>query len=184
MPEEDQSQGQVDKLAAQVKQGRNFDEPPLERWNPPLIGDIDIEIRADGSWWHEGRPFERQAIVRLFASILRREEDGHYYLVTPGEKWRLRVEAHPLVITEIDANEQGGETVLVATLNTGKRYPVDAEHPLFLDPERNNVAGIRLPHGLTALCTRAAWYRLAEFAAGEDGAATGVYSGGQHWPLQ
>ncbi|WP_222711507.1 DUF1285 domain-containing protein [Parahaliea aestuarii] len=168
----------MDTLQDQVKAGRNFDEPPLEKWHPPLSGEIDIVIRSDGSWWHEGDPIERPEIVRLFATILRREDDGEYYLVTPGEKWRLQVESHPLLITEID--RVGDE--LVATLNTGKRVVLDREHGLFLDPDCEGVAGIQLNHGLTALCSRAAWYRLVEMAEGE-GDELLVWSGDVSWSL-
>ncbi|MBN7797709.1 DUF1285 domain-containing protein [Parahaliea mediterranea] len=182
MPEPADTPDPLRSLERQVKGRRNFDEPPIHLWNPPLSGDIDIEIRADGSWWHEGDPIRREAIVRLFASILRREDDGEYYLVTPAEKWRLRVEAHPLTIIEIEAGADGEEGVYTATLNTGKRYPIDAEHPLFLDRERDGVAGIRLPHGLSALCTRPAWYRLVEQAEEVDGVPA-IRSSGNTWPL-
>ena len=80
---------------------RNFDSPPLPLWHPPLSGDIAIRIAADGSWYHEGTLIQRKSLVRVFASILRREEDGEYYLVTPGAKWRIEVELHPLIDTDI-----------------------------------------------------------------------------------
>ena len=73
-------------LEDRIGKRRNFDAPPLHLWHPSLSGDIDIRIAADGSWHHEGSPITRATLVRLFASILRREEDGHFYLVTPAEK--------------------------------------------------------------------------------------------------
>ena len=92
---------------------RNFDSPPLHLWHPPLSGDIAIRIAADGSWYHEGTLIQRESLVRVFASILRREEDGEYYLVTPGEKWRIEVELHPLIVTDIASaeKEEGGQPV-------------------------------------------------------------------------
>lgn len=153
--------------------------PPLHLWHPPLSGEIDIEIRADGSWWHEGGEIRRQALVRLFASILRREEDGEYYLVTPVEKWRLRVELCPLLVTDVD--DEDGQLVL--QLNTGRRLRVDAAHPLYLVAEREHAAAVRLEHGLSALFGRAAWYRLVAMAVEQDG-VTGVVSGGRFYPLQ
>ena len=84
------SDGPLDTIAKQARPARNFDEPPLEQWRPALSGDIDIRIASDGSWYHEGEPIRRESIVRVFASILRREEDGEYYLVTPVEKWRIQ----------------------------------------------------------------------------------------------
>ncbi len=178
MPEDRSKVADLSTLEAELRAGRNFEEPPLQHWHPPLSGEIDIQIRADGSWWHEGVRIERESIVRLFAAILRREDDGHYYLVTPGEKWRLQVEAHPLLITAFD--RQGDH--LLATLNTGKQVEIDQEHSLFLDPEREGVAGIRLNHGLTALCSRPAWYQLVDLAV-EEGEDLRVSSGSQSWSL-
>ncbi len=178
MPASNSSNPTLDSLQQQVPGRRNFDQPPLDQWHPPLLGDIDIVIRSDGSWWHEGAPIERPEIVRLFASILRREDDGEYYLVTPGEKWRLQVQAHALLVTEID--RVGDE--LVATLNTGRQVVLGESHEVFLDDDCEGVAGVRLPHGLTALCSRAAWYRLVAMAEGE-GNELRLSSGGQSWHL-
>lgn len=166
----------VEKAASKT---RNFQDPPLQKWDPPLSGDIDIEIDGEGRWFHEGSPIQRDAIVRLFASILRREDDGHYYLVTPGEKWRIRVQRHPLMIT--DCERRHGD--LVVTLNTGREWVVNGEHPLFLEDEVGGIAAVGLPHGLSALCSRAAWLRLVELAE-QRGGETGIASGGEWFPLE
>jgi hypothetical protein len=134
-----------------------------------LSGDIAIRIDREGAWFHEGGEIKRDSLVRLFASILRREEDGEYYLITPHEKWRIEVVRHPLVITDFDTEEVSGRTVLRARLNTGRQIDVSDAHPLYLDPESAGVAAIRLDHGLTALCTRPAWYRLVDMAETESG---------------
>ncbi|MEQ9464046.1 MAG: DUF1285 domain-containing protein [Haliea sp.] len=173
----------LDALASQARKARNFDNPPLERWHPPLSGDIDIRIAADGSWYHEGRVIAREAIVRLFASILRREEDGEYYLVTPGEKWRIQVDLHPLIVTEINTRKDAEHPLLLARLNTGREVPIDREHPLFLEPAVGDVAAMVLPHGLSALLSRAAWYRLVESAEEREGRLQ-VTSAGEWFPLQ
>ena len=151
-------------IESRASKARNYDSPPLELWHPELSGDIDIIIRADGAWYHEGEVIARDSIVRLFASILRREEDGEYYLVTPGEKWRMQVELHPLIVTDISRIETPEGGLLRATLNTGKMVDVDEKHPLFLEPRVSNVAAIKLPHGLSALFSRNAWYRLVDMA--------------------
>ena len=78
-------------IAAQLETSRNYDSPPLHLWHPPLSGDIPIHINAQGDWYHDGSKIAREALVRLFANILRRERDGEYYLVTPTEKWRIEV---------------------------------------------------------------------------------------------
>jgi hypothetical protein len=158
----------IESLEAQVKARRNYESPPLHLWNPELSGDISIKIDRRGNWFHEGAIIERESLVRLFASILRREEDGEYYLVTPAEKWRIEVELHPLQLTDIDVLREGGEQVLQATLNTDKRIEVSEQNPLFLDPLAEGVAVLQLPHGLTALCTRSAWYRLVALAHSVD----------------
>ena len=80
--------GFYDRLHRQVKGGK---APPVSEWSPQLSGDIDIVIDANGNWFHEGSKIQRAALVALFAKILRREHDGEYYLVTPVEKWRIRV---------------------------------------------------------------------------------------------
>jgi hypothetical protein len=161
----------IKSLEEQAKVSRDYDSPPLHLWDPALSGDIPIRIDAQGDWYHEDGLIERQSLVRLFASILRREEDKQYYLVTPGEKWRIEVELHPLMITDVDSFEEAGDKVLDATLNTGKRIRVSEQHPLFLDPAAADVAVLQLSHGLSALCTRAAWYRLVELAEYENGGA-------------
>ncbi len=161
----------LEDIENQLGEGRNYDSPPLHLWHPELSGDIAIEITADGSWYHEGELIRRESLVRLFASILRREDDGEYYLVTPVEKWRLQVELHPLVVTDV-AEEEGK---LVLTLNTGKQVTVGDEYPLFLEDRMDNVAGVSLWHGLTALCSRNAWYRLVELADGDGFVRSGDY---------
>jgi len=167
-----------DPLANIEKQARvrNYDSPPLHLWHPPLSGDIDIRIAADGSWYHEGSPITRAALVRVFASILRREEDGHYYLVTPGEKWRIQVELHPLLVTDATVGE-GPQPRLQVTLNTGREVMVGVQHPLALERSLGDIPFIELEHGLTALFSRAAWYRLADIASLRDDGVPVVCSG-------
>lgn len=153
--------------------------PPLHLWHPPLSGDIDIRIAGDGQWFHEGRPIRREALVRLFASILRREDDGDYYLVTPVEKWRIRVEKHPLLVIAVDPVSAPEGEGLQLTLNTGRQLLVDGAHPLFLDPDCESIAAVSLDNGLSALFNRNAWYQLAGLA--DDSGV--VRRGGLVFPL-
>ena len=163
---------------------RNFDSPPLHLWDPPLSGDIAIRIACDGSWYHDGTPLRRESLVSLFASILRREDDGHYYLVTPVEKWRIAVELHPLIVTDIVPLDttQGQQPLLQASLNTGKTVLISGEHPLFLEPVVGDIPALELAHGLTALLSRAAWYRLADMA-GEKNGVLSISSGDYRFEL-
>jgi len=138
--------------------------PPVERWHPEHCGDIGMEIREDGSWWHDGSPIRRSELVQLFASILRLEEDQQYYLVTPVEKVIVSVALHPLRV--IDAEPLAGHSpeVLILTLNTGGQIPLDQRHTLTPEPRAADAAYVTLDNGLTALFTRAAWYRLVNQA--------------------
>ena len=115
----------------------------------------------------------------MFASILRREEDSQYYLVTPTEKWRIEVALHPLFIIDFDVQVVEGVQYLKATLKTGRVVMVGEEFPLFLDPTVGDIAAMTLAHGLTALCARPAWYRLVGLATTVDGTeviASGTYT--------
>lgn len=133
----------------------------LDDWDPPLCGDIDILIRSDGSWWHEGRRIRRQALTDLFSTILRREGDGGYYLVTPVEKWRVRVETHPLQVVDISADLGTTPAVLRARCATGQQLCIGEAHPLAYSPGEQ-VPHLCCKHGLTASLARPVWYRLAE----------------------
>ena len=156
-------------LADGLGKRRDFDAPPLHLWHPPLSGDIDIRIDREGRWFHEGDPILRESIVRLFAAILRREDDGQYYLVTPAEKWRIQVDAYPLLVTDFDVKP--GSQGLDIVLNTGKRIELLDSQQWFSDPAEQGVAVARLAHGVCAMFSRAAWYRLIELSeAAEDGA--------------
>jgi uncharacterized protein len=166
-------------IEKQLTGKRNYDSPPLHLWQPPLSGDIDIQIDDDGQWFHEGDPITRQSIVTLFSRILRREADGEYYLVTPAEKWRIRVALHPLIVVDADVLGHDSDRVLSLTLNNGSTVDVGPDHPLSTEPRREGVAVVALTHGLTAMFSRACWYRLAELL-GDDMV---VVSQGYRYPL-
>lgn len=157
--------------------------PPVERWNPPRQGGIDIRIAANGDWYHDGVPIRRFAIARLFATILR-VEDGVYFLVTPVEKLRIRVDDAPFVATDMETDGAGrGRRILFAT-NVGDAVLADAEHPIVVEDR----AGAPRPYvavrrGLRALIARSVFYRLADLAReGSDG-EFGVWSSGTRFVL-
>ena len=137
---------------------------PLHLWQPDYCGEIDMAISTDGTWHHEGVPIKRAELWQLFAGILRREDDNEYYLVTPVEKCRVGVALHPLIITDIEPSESSTGVTLTAVLNAGGRFPISSEYPLKLESRAAGAAYIELPHGLSALCSRAAWYRLVDLA--------------------
>ena len=146
---------------------------PLEQWQPDYCGDIDMAISSDGTWYHEGVAIKRAELWQLFAGILRREADGEYYLVTPVEKCRVEVALHPLIITDMQWAESGETPQLVAVLNAGGTFPVGPEYPLKLEEKAGGAAYIELPHGLSALCSRAAWYRLVDLADDDHSIVSG-----------
>lgn len=123
----------LDSIYDQVGTSQQY---PIHQWNPPLSGDIDIVIEADGTWLHEGSGFARKEIVQLFASLLKCEE-GEYYLVTPVEKWRITVIDLPFVVTqlevEINNDNSENESVLKFTTNMGESIVANAEHPVIVD---------------------------------------------------
>jgi uncharacterized protein len=160
--------------------------PPIEKWHPALSGDIDIQIRADGSWWHEGAPFVREKLVRLFASILKREGD-EYFLVTPVEKWRIRVEDAPFVVQLISAEGQGQQQRLNIVTNVGDGFVLGVKHPLCVrqDFQGDDVPYVEVRAGLMAKFSRNAYYQLAEMALldADAGQNLGVWSEGSFFSL-
>ena len=146
---------------------------PLEQWQPDYCGEIDMAISIDGTWYHESVAIKRAELWQLFSGILRREADGEYYLVTPVEKCRVEVALHPLIITDMQWDESGETPQLLAVLNAGGTFPVGPEFPLKLEEKAGGAAYIELPHGLSALCSRAAWYRLVDLADNDHSIVSG-----------
>lgn len=158
-------------------------KPPLEKWHPALSGAIDIRIEHNGDWYHEGGRIERQPLVKLFASILRREADGEYYLVTPVEKWRIEVVDTPLLAVDMEVAGDAAARKVVFRLNTEEQVLLDSRHPLEVethDGEPHPV--IRLERGLSARLTRALFYRLVELAE-RRGNELGIGSAGNWFSL-
>jgi hypothetical protein len=102
----------------------------VERWNPPFCGDLDMEIKADGTWFYMGTPIGRAPLVRLFSTVLRKDEDGKTYLVTPVEKAGIRVADAPFVAVEMDASGEGEKQVLTFRTNVGDVVEAGPEHML------------------------------------------------------
>jgi hypothetical protein len=142
---------------------------PVEKWNPPFCGDLDMEIRRDGSWFYLGTPIGRTALVQLFSTVLRKDEDGRTYLVTPVEKVGIRVEDAPFVAVEIDASMRNGEQVLTFRTNVGDVVEAGPANPLrfAVEAETGGLKPYVLVRGrLEALVNRAVTYELV--ALGEE----------------
>lgn len=158
--------------------------PPVERWNPPFCGDLDIRIAADGSWHYLGSRIGRERLVRLFASVLRRDDDGRFYLVTPVEKVGIAVDDAPFLAVEMHSSGAGWGARLTVRTNVGDVVEAGPEHPLrfAIEPGTGGLKPYILVRGrLEALFTRTLLHQLAErFEEGEaDGRRViGVWSGG------
>lgn len=180
-----------DTLRALMKEGAGRDKlPPVHLWNPDHCGDIGMEIRADGSWWHDGRRIGREKLVRLFSTILRKDEDGKTYLVTPYEKVIVHVEDAPFRAIRVDrAGVPGPEQTLAFTTNLGDVSLAGPQVPLRVetDAETLEPAPYVLVRGrLEAKLTRPTFYELADMAvenSADDGATLGVWSGGQFFVI-
>src|SRR6266508_2330036 len=104
--------------------------PPVHLWNPPFCGDIDMRIAQDGTWYYMNSPIGRKPLVKLFASVMRYDADGKYYLVTPAEKCGIRVDDAPFVAIRMTAEGEGRDQVIVFETNTDDTVAVDDAHPL------------------------------------------------------
>lgn len=172
----------ADSPLADLLAAANQPGAPVEQWDPAHCGTIDIRIDAAGRWFHEGGEIRRPALVNLFARVLRREPDGSYVLVTPGEKMAITVEDAPLVAVEARFDGEGEDATLTLRCATGELVAVDANHPLTL---RDGPAGplpylhVRGPagRGIEARPTRACYLDLAEHADAQGH----VWSGGRRW---
>jgi len=158
--------------------------PPVERWHPSHCGDSEMRIARDGTWYHQGSPIGRAAMVRAFSRILRREPDGGFVLVTPAEKLDIAVEDAPFVAVELKAEGEGREARLAFRLNTGELVVASAEHPLRFEEKADGPHPyLHVRGGLEALVARTVYYELAERAlsGGED--PPGVWSAGAFFPI-
>ena len=158
--------------------------PPVDTWNPTHCGDSEMRIARDGTWFHQGSPIGRPNMVRLFSTVLRREPDGGFVLVTPVEKLDIAVEDAPFVATEMKVEGIGRDARLAFQLNTGDLVTAGPEHPLrFAGTPEAPRPYLHVRGGLDALVARSLYYELADIAlAGPDDPA-GVWSGGAFFPI-
>ena len=166
-------------IAAAASKAAKGGLPPVHLWNPPFCGDLDMEIRADGTWFHEGTPIGRPAMVRLFSTILKREGD-RFFLVTPVEKVGIRVADAPFVAVDADILADA----VAFTTNVGDRVTAGPENPITLRGTADEPRPyVHVRAGLEALIDRKTFYRLAAAATEQDGRA-GIRSQGVFFPLE
>lgn len=169
-------------LAALLKQGKL---PPVHLWNPTHCGDSFMRIARDGTWFHEGSPIGRKELVRLFSTILRREADGSFVLVTPVEKLDIIVEDAPFIAIEVTTEGEGRERRLIFRTNVDDLVEAGPEHVLRIEtaPDGTPRPYLHVRGGLEALVNRAVFYQLADLALEEGGAPPGLWSGGAFFPF-
>ena len=153
--------------------------PPVDRWQPDHCGDSEMRIARDGTWYHQGRPIQRPAMVRLFSTILRREPDGSHVLVTPVEKLVIQVETTAFRAIEMESEGAGESRRIALKLDSGDALIVGTAHPLTIDPSPR----VLVRHGLEAELSRPIYYELADIALAEGATPPGVWSDGAFFPF-
>ena len=158
--------------------------PPVEKWNPSHCGDSEMRIARDGTWFYQGSPIGRAAMVRLFATVLRREPDGRHVLVTPVEKLDIAVEDAAFVAVELKSEGEGRDRSLAFRLNTGDLVVAGPEHALRIEARADGPHPyLHVRGGLEARIARPVYYELAELALAEESEPLGLWSGGAFFPL-
>lgn len=171
----------LDEIARHARE-RGF--PPIDTWHPGRCGDSEMRIAADGTWFHQGSPIARPELVRLFSTILRREPDGSYVLVTPAEKLSIAVEDVPFVAVEMKAEGDGEAARLAFRLNTDELVTAGPDQPLRLVETRDGPRPyLHVRGGLEALVARPVFYELAERALASGSTPAGVWSDGAFFAL-
>ena len=146
--------------------------PPVELWNPPICADIGMQIRTDGSWWHEGARITRQPLIDLFATVLRKDEDGQTWLVTPGEKIIVHVQDAHFLGIRVDQVETSLGQAIALTTNVGDLVAIGPAHPLRV--EIHPITGEPRPYvtirgRLEARVLRAPFYEIVSLGQERDG---------------
>lgn len=162
--------------------------PPLDTWNPPFCGNIDMRIAVDGTWFYLGTPIGRPALVRLFSTILRREADGAFVLVTPVEKVGIEVEDAPFIAVRVDASGKGSNQKLTFMTSVGDIVVVGRDHLLRVETrgESEPRPYLHVRGRLEARIARPVFYELV--GMGEErttaaGRELGVWSDGVFFSL-
>jgi len=174
----------LETVIAAAKQAPGRGLPPVHLWHPAHCGEIDIRIRRDGVWFHEGTPIGREALVRLFSTVLRKDPDG-FHLVTPVEKMRIEVEDAPFIAIRVDRDSEA----LKFLTNVGDEVEAGPDNAIRveMDPATGEPRPyLHVRRGLEALIARPVFYELVEMASEREtpeGPALGVESNGAWFPV-
>tara|TARA_X000001036_G_scaffold373882_1_gene361998 strand:- start:806 stop:1390 length:585 start_codon:yes stop_codon:yes gene_type:complete len=148
---------------------KNKGIPPVEKWNPPFCGDIDMHILRNGKWTYMGSEIKRPAMIKLFSNIIRLDDDGHYYLVTPVEKVRIKVDDAPFVAVSMNKIKVEGVNCLSFTTNVQDEVTLSKENPIEIVISDNDEPSpyITIRNNLKALISRSVYYDLINMAEEE-----------------
>jgi hypothetical protein len=159
--------------------------PPVDQWNPERCGQSEMRIARDGTWYHQGSPIRRPALVRLFSTVLRRERDGRHMLVTPTEKLEIDVETTAFRAIEMTSENEGPNRRIAFVLDSGDAVMLGPNHPLKVTQTVRGLSPrVLVRHGLEAELARPLYYELAETALSENHQLPGVWSNGAFFPLE
>ena len=178
----------AESLAASATAASRKGPPPVHLWNPPFCGDLDMEIRRDGTWFYMGTPIGRPALVRLFSSILRKDGDS-YFLVTPVEKVGIRVHDAPFVAVDFVVENPGADQVIRFKTHVGDEADAGPDHPIRVvrHPETGEPSPyVHIRGALEALIDRKSFYRLVDIGEVQsfDGVDWfGILSARQFFPI-
>lgn len=188
MANQGRAQAGIDAIAGAAQREGRRGPPPVHLWNPPFCGDLDMRIATDGNWFYLKTPIGRAALVRLFASVLKREGDK-YFLVTPVEKVGITVDDAPFLAVELRVTQDGGEQALDFRTNVEDWVECGPGHALRFEPEEG-TGGLKpylhVRRDLWAKVTRALFYDLVALGEERDIGGTrmfGVVSRGEFYPM-
>jgi len=173
----------AESIAAAAQEVTKGGMPPVETWNPPFCGDLDMRIARDGTWFYLGTPIGRAGLVKLFSSIIRRDGDD-YFLVTPVEKVGITVDDAPFVALDFDATGTGEDQNLRFETHVGDRFIAGPEHPIRVAYDEGGEPSpyVLVRRNLEALIDRKSFYRLVDLGVHRDG-WFGVWSAGAFFAI-
>ena len=154
-------------IASAARKVSKKGHPPVHLWDPPFCGNLDIRIARDGTWYYLGSPIGRFELVKLFSSILRKDEDK-YFLVTPAEKVGIKVDDAPFVAVDFSVVGNGKNQTLIFETHVGDTVKLNKENPLRVTIDQNSGEPkpyIHIRSGLEALIDRKSFYRLIELCS-------------------
>ncbi|RLJ51597.1 hypothetical protein BCF46_1811 [Litoreibacter meonggei] len=173
----------AESIAAAAQEGAKGGMPPVDKWNPPFCGDLDMRIARDGTWFYLGTPIGRPGLVKLFSSIIRKDGDD-YFLVTPVEKVGITVDDAPFVALDFNVTEEAEDQKLHFETHVGDTFVAGPEHSIRVayDDDGEPSPYVLVRRNLEALIDRKSFYRLVDLGVHRDG-WFGVWSDGEFFPI-